>query len=49
MRPFPLRRILLMVLALVAFGRLWCVTHPAQPEEAPPGTVPVVPVSPGKP
>ncbi|CAM4335625.1 hypothetical protein [Myxococcus xanthus] len=32
MRRFPLRTLLLMFVALIAFGRLWCVTHQ---EEAP--------------
>ena len=27
MRRFPLRTLLLMLVALLAFGRLWCVTH----------------------
>lgn len=27
MRRFPLRTVLLMLVALIAFGRLWCVTH----------------------
>ncbi|NVI96572.1 hypothetical protein HV824_00335 [Myxococcus sp. AM009] len=31
-RRFPLRTLLLMLVALIAFGRLWCVTHQ---EEAP--------------
>ncbi len=31
MRRFPLRTLLLMLAALIAFGRLWCVTHPAEP------------------
>lgn len=30
MKRFPLRTLLLMILALVAFGRLWCVTHSNQ-------------------
>lgn len=34
MRRFPLRTLLLMLLALAAFFRLWCVTHQTDP--APP-------------
>lgn len=29
MKRFPPRTLLLMVLALAAFARLWCITHPA--------------------
>ncbi|MDC0707992.1 hypothetical protein POL68_05870 [Stigmatella sp. ncwal1] len=34
MRRFPLRTLLLMALALIVFGRMWCTTHPPQPPEA---------------
>lgn len=27
---FPPHTVLLMLLALVAFGRMWCVSHPAK-------------------
>jgi len=29
LRRFPLRTLLLMILALAAFVRMWCATHPA--------------------
>jgi hypothetical protein len=31
LRRFPKRTLLLMILALVAFARFWCITHPGQP------------------
>jgi hypothetical protein len=34
LKRFPLRTQLLMILALAAFARLWCVTHP-RPTPAP--------------
>ncbi|WP_338866689.1 hypothetical protein [Myxococcus stipitatus] len=34
MRRYPLRTLLLMLVALIAFGRLWCVTH----QDETPGT-----------
>jgi hypothetical protein len=34
LKRFPLRTQLLMILALAAFARLWCVTHP-RPAPAP--------------
>ena len=40
LRRFPLRTQLLMLVALAAFVRLWCVTHPARPA-APQSSVPV--------
>lgn len=46
----PNRTLLLMILALAAFGRFWCATHRTIPAErpAPParGPVEVTPVSP---
>ncbi|MBX5480723.1 MAG: hypothetical protein IRZ16_02570 [Myxococcaceae bacterium] len=30
MKRFPLRTLLLMILALVLFVRLWCTTHPGK-------------------
>lgn len=30
LRRFPLRTLLLMILAVAAFVRLWCATHPAR-------------------
>lgn len=27
---YPLRTVLLMIVALAAFGRLWCLTHPPE-------------------
>jgi hypothetical protein len=39
---FPLRTVLLMVVALLAFGRLWCATHPTSAlREAESGAIPV--------
>ncbi|WP_426752601.1 hypothetical protein [Myxococcus sp. Y35] len=35
MRRFPLRTLLLMLVALIAFGRLWCVTHPDEASRPP--------------
>ncbi len=40
MRRFPLRTLLLMLVALIAFGRLYWVTHQDAPSEAPPGQRP---------
>ncbi|MFP2963781.1 hypothetical protein ACLEPN_40165 [Myxococcus sp. 1LA] len=39
MRRFPLRTVLLMLVALIAFGRLWCVTHPEEASNPPPGSL----------
>ncbi|QSQ15975.1 hypothetical protein [Myxococcus landrumensis] len=36
MRRYPLRTLLLMLVALIAFGRLWCVTHQDEKAAAPP-------------
>jgi len=33
---FPPHTLLLMVLALVVFGRMWCVTHPPKGQVQPP-------------
>ncbi|HZA52564.1 MAG TPA: hypothetical protein VE549_17590 [Myxococcaceae bacterium] len=47
MRRFPLRTQLLMLVALAAFVRLWCVTHPTRdraPEPRAPVDVSVQPV-----
>jgi cytoskeletal protein RodZ len=41
-RRFPLRTLLLMVLALVAFARFWWITH-RTPPSAPPRIIPVRP------
>jgi|GEM_PF-4124921 len=35
LRRFPNRTLLLMVLAVVAFGRFWCATHGADPKPRP--------------
>ncbi|AGC45036.1 hypothetical protein MYSTI_03730 [Myxococcus stipitatus DSM 14675] len=35
MRRYPLRTLLLMLVALIAFGRLWCVTHQDEKAAAP--------------
>ncbi|MFL5320539.1 MAG: hypothetical protein ACJ790_12835 [Myxococcaceae bacterium] len=43
---FPMRTLLLMVLALVAFGRLWCVTHQASSAANGGAAVPAVPAVP---
>ena len=40
MRRFPLRTLLLMLVALLAFTRLWCVTHQDEAAEAPPARPP---------
>lgn len=45
---YPLRTVLLMIVALAAFGRLWCLTHPPQtPEET--VTTPAEPAQPTEP
>jgi hypothetical protein len=41
-RRFPLRTLLLMVLALVAFARFWWITH-RTPRPPPPRVIPVRP------
>ncbi|MCE9670433.1 hypothetical protein LY474_21765 [Myxococcus stipitatus] len=50
MRRFPLRTLLLMLVALIAFGRLWCVTHqaeaPARQQAAGPSVPPPPPATP---
>jgi len=50
---FPLRTLLLMVLALVAFGRLWWITHRSRPAHpavtAPRQPIPVRPLPPAEP
>lgn len=38
---FPVRTQLLMLVALIAFARLWCVTHPKEPEVQPREPLPV--------
>ncbi|WP_342381636.1 hypothetical protein NVS55_18640 [Myxococcus stipitatus] len=38
MRRYPLRTLLLMLVALIAFGRLWCVTHQDERAAAPPSS-----------
>ncbi len=35
LRRFPTRTLLLMILALVLFVRLWCATHPETPKAKP--------------
>ncbi|HEY1908450.1 MAG TPA: hypothetical protein VGG91_20535, partial [Myxococcaceae bacterium] len=35
-RRFPLRTLLLMVLALIVFARMWWITHRASAPRAPP-------------
>jgi hypothetical protein len=47
LRRFPLRTLLLMVLALLAFARMWWVTHSKQrPEARPLGqTIEVTPLT----
>ncbi|AKF82164.1 hypothetical protein MFUL124B02_26000 [Myxococcus fulvus 124B02] len=49
-RRFPLRTLLLMLVGLIAFGRLWCVTHPdvtsAAPPERPPARAAASPAAP---
>ncbi len=47
-RRFPLRTILLMVLALLAFARFWWITHHARPPPLPHAPIPVRPVAPGE-
>jgi len=55
-RRFPLRTILLMVLALLAFARFWWITHHARPPppravtgpQLPHAPIPVRPVAPGE-
>jgi hypothetical protein len=42
-RRFPLRTLLLMVLALVAFARFWWITH-RTPAPRPPRVIPVRPM-----
>ena len=42
-RRFPLRTLLLMVLALVAFARFWWITHRTPPPPRPPRVIPVRP------
>jgi hypothetical protein len=41
LRRFPLRTQLLMLVALAAFIRLWCVTHPAARQPSPESPRPV--------
>lgn len=54
-RRFPLRTLLLMILALVAFGRLWWITHRSAPGPAvtapgrPRASIPVHPLPPAEP
>jgi len=45
-RRFPVRTLLLMILALVAFARLWWITHRTPRQPHPP--IPVRPLSPGE-
>ena len=55
-RRFPVRTILLMVLALFAFGRFWWITHhhPGPPARSVPGPgrprapIPARPIAPGE-
>jgi hypothetical protein len=55
-RRFPLRTLLLMILTLVVFARLWWITHRARPPAPPAVTgplqphppIPVHPLSPGE-
>ncbi|ATB48503.1 hypothetical protein [Corallococcus macrosporus] len=47
MRRFPLRTVLLMLVALIAFGRLWCVTHPEEAPSPPPERLTRAPGGPG--
>ncbi|MCP3100844.1 hypothetical protein LZ198_18395 [Myxococcus sp. K15C18031901] len=46
MRRFPLRTLLLMLVGLIAFGRLWCVTHPAEAPRGGQATAPSAPPPP---
>ncbi|MGZ3479933.1 MAG: hypothetical protein ACXU81_06265 [Myxococcaceae bacterium] len=45
-RRFPLRTILLMVLALLAFARFWWITHHDRPPPPPHAPIPVRPLAP---
>ncbi len=55
-RRFPLRTILLMVLALLAFARFWWITHHDRPpppravtgSQLPHAPIPVRPLAPGE-
>jgi hypothetical protein len=35
LRRFPNRTLLLMILAVIAFGRFWCATHTAEQKPRP--------------
>lgn len=43
---YPLHTLLLMLAALVAFGRLWCLSHPPKDAPAPPESAPTQPARP---
>jgi hypothetical protein len=45
-RRFPLRTLLLMILALIVFARMWWITHRASPRPPPSVTGPQLPHSP---
>ncbi|HUM12520.1 MAG TPA: hypothetical protein VLT82_16355 [Myxococcaceae bacterium] len=47
-RRFPLRTLLLMVLALIVFARLWWITHQRPPPLQPHPPIPVRPLAPGE-
>jgi len=42
-RRFPLRTLLLMILALIVFARMWWITHRAHPPRPPSVTGPQLP------
>lgn len=42
-RRFPLRTLLLMILALIVFARMWWITHRAAPRPPPSVTGPQLP------